>query len=146
MKNKKLFGAIVSLALVVTAIPTLAFAATQTQHFGEFTLSGTQLAKMNFTADQVYQNYNFTMYTVGHDGGQGDCTWCTMTMEGKKKNWIGQYKTLAGGMTTYNTPKAGYYEGKNLGNVGTGDFRYVIKDDNILKATGILRVNEQDYN
>lgn len=146
MKTKKTPGIIVGLALVATLLPTLVFAATQTQHFGQFTLAGTELAKLNFTANKVYQNYNFDISTMGHDGGQGDCTWCTMTIQAKKKNWIGQYNTINNGQTTYNTPKTGYYSGKNLGNVGTGDFRYVIKDDNILKVSGTIRVNEQDYN
>lgn len=52
MKNKKLFGAIVSLALVVTAIPTLAFAATQTQHFGEFYFKRNTACKDEFYCRQ----------------------------------------------------------------------------------------------
>lgn len=146
MKNKKILGAIISLAVVTLSVPTLAFAATQTQHVGQFSLTGTNLVKMNFNATNKYQNYNFTISSMGHDGGQGDCTWCTMTIEAKKKNWIGQYVRISDGQTTYNTPRTGYYSGKNFGNVGIGDFRYVIKDDNILTVSGTLRVNEQDYN
>lgn len=146
MINKKILGAVASLAIVATAVPTFVFAATQTQHFGQFNLTGTNLVKMDFNAKNQYQNYNFDISTMGHDGGQGDCTWCTMTIEAKKKNWIGQYNRISNGQTTYNTPRTGYYSGKNFGNVGTGDFRYVIKDDNILKVSGTLRVNEQDYN
>ena len=143
MKSKlKKIG--VTTLLGVTMFPALAFAGwSQTQYFANFSLGGqkTQYTEFEVTdTSKKYHNNNVTVSNLVHDGDVNNCSFCKLEITGKIKKWYG-YGQI--GKNTINTPRTGTYAGTNYGEVGTGKFRYYIKNNGAIKSEGTIRVNAQ---
>ena len=131
--------------LSMIVIPGIVFAGQIDQHYGTFDLKNDQSINVSFTASDkmIYQDYNFTINTLKADsGGDGSvCSWCNVTVTNQKKKWYG-YSTIASKKIT--TTKAGNYGDYDLGNVGTGTFKHILKNNNVIKNKGIFRVNTKN--
>ena len=151
MISNKIKKIVLAGVIGATALPMIVSAASSiTQYFISYSLGGQQSTNMEFEVSSSdnhnYQNNNVTVSTLYHDAGGSECRWadgstCKFEVTGKKKGLI-FYNTV--GSNTINTPTTGYYNGANYGNVGSGKFRYTIKNNGALSTSGTFRVNAQD--
>ena len=141
--RKKIIIGLVAIAIV--SFPSvISFAKTINQHFATYGLNG--LGEVNFTFSEsgsmVYHSNNLTVTKILHDGDQGNCNFCQIQICGKKKGLMGMYSNI--GKNNINTPHEGTYNGANYGNVGTGTFKYYIKNHGAFRNEGTFRVNVSD--
>jgi hypothetical protein len=151
MEKKKILSL---LGIALLAIPTIiVLADTQQQYFAAYTIGTTASQTqqyMELTTKEndgyKYQNSNFTVSNMLADsGGDGSyCNFCKLVITGKKKGFLGIYSNLKNPVTV-STPKVGYYNATNYGNVGYGTFRHYIKNETHFSNSGTYRVNAQDF-
>ena len=151
MKKKK-FLSLLGIALL-TISTIIVLADTQQQYFAAYTVGTTASQTqqyMELTTKEndgyKYQNSNFTVSNILADsGGDGSyCSFCKLVITGKKKGFLGIYSNLKAPVTV-STPKIGYYNATNYGNVGYGTFRHYIKNETHFSNSGTYRVNAQDF-
>lgn len=146
MKEKfKKLTAITLITLI--SIPTMTFAATKSLELisGQYALSSGNYQYMQYdedTSSMVYQKSSINVQNMVADSGSGSCTWCHMKGTLKKKVLLGVYSTIDS--KSINTPTTGQYTIKNHGNVGTGTFRFYIKNEDHQYNSGSVTVKIQD--